>query len=281
MKNSDPLGSVLIAAWNEATVIERTLDVLYDGVNSDDFAVVVACNGCTDGTEDVVRSTGYPVKLLSLATPGKSAAIRSAEAVTDVLPRVYLDADTQVTGPAMVVMLTALSGGHLAARPPVRFDTSHSTRPVRRFYAVRSHLPGVMHDLCGAGVYGLSAEARGRFADFPDVIADDLFAARMVSAAETTILDCDAAVVTVPHDARSLVRTLSRVYRGNREIARLMPEHRAINTATTGRQLLDHLRLERRIVDVVTYSTLVLAGRLLSLRDQRRWQRDDSTRITV
>ena len=49
------LGSVVIPAHNEAKVIGRCLSGLLEGMAPGELEVIVVCNGCTDGSEDVAR----------------------------------------------------------------------------------------------------------------------------------------------------------------------------------------------------------------------------------
>ncbi|MFT3852374.1 MAG: glycosyltransferase [Ilumatobacteraceae bacterium] len=275
-----PAGSIVIPAWNEAALIGTTLRALFDGVDTDAFEVVVACNGCTDGTEAVVTATGLPVTLLSLPPVGKHGAIVAAEQVATTLPRLYLDADIAVPGSSALATLRAMRDGAVAARPPLTYDTSGAAWLVRRYYAARRRLRSVTTDLCGAGVYGLSETARGRFDEFPAVVADDLFAARIVSRDEVVIVDCPPAVVRTPRRARDLLRTLTRVYRGNAALAATMPEA-ASTASSTGRELLRVARDPRAIIDVSVYVGFVLLARVVSRRAGDGWQRDDSSRATV
>jgi glycosyltransferase involved in cell wall biosynthesis len=218
-----PLGSVVIPAYNEANVVERTLTHLFEGVDPAALEVVVACNGCTDGTATIANEIEAPVTVLDLPAVGKAGAIRAAELEVQTLPRLYLDADVRLDGSSAVAVLTALRNGAVAARPPLQYDTAGASWLVKRYYEQRVRLPAVRTDLCGAGVYGLSATARARFDDFPDVIADDLFAARVVDASEVTIVPCTPVAINVPRDVRSLVRTLARAHRGNQELFERMP----------------------------------------------------------
>lgn len=273
-----PRGSVVIPAWNEASVISRTLHALYDGVDPAAFETVVACNGCTDTTAQVAERTGLPVQVLDLPPVGKVGAIRAAERALTALPRLYLDADTVLPGDSALAVLDALASGAVAARPPLRYDTAGSSWPVRRFYRVREGLPSVMGDLCGAGVYGLSATARARFDEFPSFSGDDLFAARIVTADEVVIVDAPPVVVHVPRDVRSLVRILGRGYRGNRELATAMPVHAASTAGRTASELRDLARSPRRWLDAAVYTAIVIAGRLASRRGSDAWHRDDSAR---
>lgn len=155
-----PRASVIIPARNEALGIARTLSSLFRGIASDDLEVIVACDGCTDGTADVVRGLGLGVRVVEIPPVGKSGALRAAEALTSTLPRVYLDADVEVSGSAVLRVVEALNRGAVAARPPVHFCAEGASWLVRRYYAARRRIPSVLSDLCGAGIYGLSVRAR-------------------------------------------------------------------------------------------------------------------------
>jgi hypothetical protein len=276
-----PRGSVIIPAWNEANVIGRTLDALLTGIDDGVLDIVVACNGCTDGTAPAAAAFAPRVRVLDLPVPGKADAIRAAEAVTDVLPRLYVDADVVLTGASALAVLTALDRGAIAARPPLRYDTSRASMLVQRYYRQRVRLPGVGRELCGAGVYGLSRSARTRFANFPAVIGDDLFAARVVDIREVSIVDCDPVVVGVPRDLRSLTRTVARVHTGNRELSRLMPELAHPTTRSTVGQLARSVRTPQQLVDAAVYAAVATIGRVRALRPARTWRRDESARTVA
>lgn len=275
------VGSIIIPAWNEVAVIQRTLVHLFDGLIDEGARtphVVVACNGCTDGTPEVVRRLGLDVTVLDLPAVGKPGSIRAAEAVTSELPRLYLDADVELHGHSARLVLDALSAGAVAARPPLIYDLDGASHIVQMFYSVRSRLVGPSGDLCGAGVYGLSAEARARFGCFPDVVADDLFAAWIVEQQEVTIVDCDPVRVRVPRTARHLVRTLARTNRGNRELAAAYPLLARQTATTTVACLASQVRDVRTLGEVGVYAALVASGRALSRLPSRGWARDESSR---
>ena len=115
----ETVGSIVIPAWNEAAVIEKSLSVLFDGLCDDDQPlphVVLACNGCSDGTPDIARNLGYPLTVLDLPVAGKAGAIIAAETVAPELPRLYLDAGYPDSRQRAVF----LSGsGYRPARPRV------------------------------------------------------------------------------------------------------------------------------------------------------------------
>ena len=83
---SFPIGSVVIPAHNEAAVIRRCLDALLTGVAPSELDVVVACNGCTDDTANIVRSSWPAVRVIEVAQAAKPAALRAADEVLSVFP---------------------------------------------------------------------------------------------------------------------------------------------------------------------------------------------------
>ncbi len=285
-------GSIVVPAWNEETVIERTLGSLLDGLDRAGPGehvrppvVVVAANGCTDRTVEIARALaarvpdGVEYRVLDLPAIGKAGAIRAAESVLDELPRIYLDADTTMSGPAAIAVLSELRSGRAhGARPPIRYAIDDASRLVRAFYRIRAELPGVAGDLCGAGVYGLSDVARGRFGEFPEVSGDDLFAARVVADDEVSIVDADPVEVHVPRNARALVKTLARIYRGNRQVSEVDDQVAGSTARRTVRDLRGAASTPRRAADATVYAVVVVLGRLASMRPATGWERDDTAR---
>jgi glycosyltransferase involved in cell wall biosynthesis len=272
------LGSVVVPAHDEAAVIGHTLRCLTDGLDLARTRVVVACNGCTDDTVDVVRALGLGVEVLDLATAGKAAAIAAAESLGLPLPRLYVDADVGLTGSAATSLLEALSTGAVAGRPRVELDVVGATWPVRHYARCRQALMEGQHELWGAGAYGLSATARQRFASFPEVIADDLFAARIVRPDEVRVLDVAPVRVRLPRTTGALVTTLARVHRGNAELSRLHPGLAPRSTRSTLRRLASLSTTPANWLDVATFAALTAGGRVLARRTSPRWERDETTR---
>jgi hypothetical protein len=275
------VGSVVIPAHNEAKVILRGLNRLFDSLGAG-IEVVVVCNGCTDGTADVVRAAGHSVTLIELDVASKAEALRAADRVATAFPRVYLDADVLLSGTAAHAVLEHLSQtGALAARPPLVYDTSSSSWVVRRFYRARARMPAVMGSLWGAGMYALSAEGRRRFAEFPLLVADDLFVDRLFRTEEIDIVDTAPVVVVASATASGLLATFRRTFRGNRAIGEIA----ATGRPGTGATVRDLLRLARRgpteLVDAVVYAAVVIWARALAWthsRASRVWERDDTSR---
>jgi glycosyltransferase involved in cell wall biosynthesis len=276
------LGSVVIPAHNEAAVISRCLYALLAGFDPGELDVVVACNGCTDGTADIVRSSGYPVRVTELDVASKPAALRAAEEMTIAFPRLYLDADVVLPSASARQVFDCLRAGPaLAARPPIKYDAELSTPPVRSYYRARASVPAVMGSLWGAGVYGLSRAGRARFGRYPDVVADDLFVDQHFCRGEIEIVKSPPVVVKAPHRTADLLRILRRTYHGNSE--NRTRRDTATKAATTPSTLHDlgRLALARpaKAVDVGTYLALATLARLtLAIATPARWERDNSSR---
>jgi glycosyltransferase involved in cell wall biosynthesis len=262
------LGSVVIPAHNEAGVIARCLDALFEGFEPGELDVVVACNGCVDDTAARARSSGHPIRVLELDEASKPAALRAGDNATQTFPRLYLDADVVLPGSAARHVLERLRDGAIAAR---------------------SRMPAVLGSLWGAGVCGLSAAGRSRFDAFPDVVGDDLWLDRQFDCGEVEIVDCVAVVVTTPRRTRDLVHVLRRTYRGKGETAAAPVAHD--RSRETTRSALEDLSRSAAsgpaaALDAATYAAFA-AGARLALAvgtacrrsvSERGWERDDSSR---
>ncbi|MBI1879540.1 MAG: glycosyltransferase [Chloroflexi bacterium] len=98
-----PRVSIIIAAYNEASIIIQKLDnALALDYPHDCLEIVVASDGSDDGTDDLVAQYGAPqVKLLSLPRQGKNLTLNAAvaEANGDIL--VFTDADSMFAPDAL------------------------------------------------------------------------------------------------------------------------------------------------------------------------------------
>lgn len=283
-----PLGSVVVPAHNEAAVIGRCLDALFDGAEPDQLDVVVVCNGCRDATAQVARGCGHPVRVIELATASKAAALRAGDVAVCSFPRLYLDADVVLPGPSARRILEQLAAGAVAARPPMRYATDRASLLVRSYYRARSQMPAVLHSMWGAGVYGVSAAGRGRFDAFPDLGADDLWIDGLFDPAEIDIVACDPVSVAVPRGTRDLFRTLRRTYRGKQETRGGAASARRSHDTTRG-AVGDLARLclrsPRHALDAVVYAGFAIGARILLAITRPRqlpgtavWERDESSR---
>ncbi len=278
-----PIGSVLIPAHNEAAVIERSLRSLLDGTEPGELEVAVVCNGCRDNTAEIARAFGDAVTVIEIDAASKPAALRAGDRQLRTFPRLYLDADVVLPGRAARRVLGALARtGALAARPPFQYDTSRSSALVRRYYRARMRMPSVTSSIWGAGVYGLSKAGRARFAEYPDIVADDLFVGQHFKAGELEIVGDEPLIVVAPVSLRALLRVRRRAYRG-------IAENRALQLVqgaerTTASTMRDVVRVATSgapgLLDALTYLLVAVVSRLYVIFGARtRWERDESSRI--
>ena len=283
MNTTIPIGSVLIPAHNEGAVIERCLNSLFEGITPGELEIAVVCNGCRDDTAERARGFGRSVTVIEIDQASKPAALRAGDRHLRTFPRLYLDADVVLSGrTARRVLGTLAHQGGVAARPPFRYDTSRSSALVRRYYGARERLPIVATSIWGAGVYGLSAAGRARFADYPDVIADDLFVDQHFRPGELEIVGDDPVVVVAPGNLRDLLKVRRRVYRGaaeNRTLALVKGAR-----ATTSSTMRDVARLATTglsgLLDASAYAFInALARVYVVFGRSTRWERDESSRV--
>lgn len=262
-------GTVIIPAHNEARTIGRILSAL-ERLSAADIDVIVAANGCTDDTVAVASST-QGIVVLDLAEASKTKALNAADMRATRSPRLYVDADVEITPKAVRDTLELLAQSEvLAARPLYRWQLDGAAWPVRAYYRARSRIHSAHTSLWGAGVYGLSAQGRTRFAEFPDVVADDLFVDQLFDPTEKRVVDTDPVVVRVPQTTHALLQILRRQARGSKEL-------QSGTASSTVRELLSSVRGPRSLFDAAIYTGLAL----LSRRPRRAatgWERDESSR---
>ena len=277
------VASVVIPAHNEAASIGRSLRALRMGAGDDDLDVVVVCNGCTDGTAEVARQADPHARVIEIAQPSKSEAVRVGNASTNVFPRVHLDADIELTGAAVLELLEPITRGPiLATAPQRRLPRTGCSRWVRWYYDVWEALPQVDVGLFGRGVVVLSGQGEARVQHLSGMLNDDLGMSDAFSADERQVVTSAVAVVHPPRTVRDLVRRRIRVATGNAQAARLGARRAA---SRTGVRTLLGLAVTRPGVAVrlpVFLSVYVVAAfgarRAVRAGDFHTWQRDESSR---
>jgi len=281
---STPIASVVIPAHNERTVIARTLlpfaSLVEDGV----LEVIVACNGCTDYTAEVAASFSG-VRVLELPEASKVAALNAADAEATVWPRIYLDADIELSRDGIFRLIRALAPEDaeeipddtgsplaLAGRPAFRYATTGASVAVRAYYRARARIPSANTALWGAGVYALTRRGHERFERFPEVTADDLYVDGLFEPDEKSIVDAQAALVRTPLRSIPLLGILRRNQRGSRELG-------VDSGGSTGRELLATVHGPASAFDAGVYAAFALLARVLPTRRRTSaWERDESSR---
>ena len=285
--------SIVIAAHNEARVIGRCLDALLADAAPGEFDVTVVANGCSDATGQVAASRPG-VRVIDLPAPGKVAALNAGDDVAIGFPRIYLDADIVIPAAGIralrdALAITGSASAHrvLATTARREVDVSRSPLLVRWYYAINSRLPVFTNSLFGRGVIALSAEGRGRFGQFPDVVADDLFLDSLFSAEEKRQVDSVSSLIAAPRRTRDLLRRLTRVRRGNASMRASMPaksDEPGDGPRRRGRTswLTDVVLRDPSLIPAAACSAAItLTDSVFARRPQRpgnSWGRDESSR---
>lgn len=199
-------GAVLVHAHDDSTDIGRTLAHLAPLAAAPEVDVVVVTTGRRlDGAAEVARATPG-VRVVEVAVSSTADALTVADAATDRWPRLYLDADAEITTAAVLDTLDALAGERVVAgRPHIEWDVRGSSPIVRAYYRAHGRLVSSEAAVRGAGVWGVSSAARDRLGASP---MDSLVVDERFSAEETTIVDTDAVRVRAPRTTSALVGTL-------------------------------------------------------------------------
>ncbi|WP_019180075.1 glycosyltransferase family A protein [Microbacterium yannicii] len=270
-------GAVVIPARDEAGVIARTLRSLIPLTALEGIEIIVACNGCSDGTAAI--AAGFEgVRVAQTDTASKAAGLNLGDRVATSWPRLYLDADIEIAPSAVLAVFDALDEpGVLAARPYYAYDTTGATVPVRAYYRARSRASAPATRLWGAGGYAVSEQGHARFAEFPRVTADDSWFDEQFRDHEKRVVPTAPMRVRTPRDTRALMAVLRRQRRGHRELG--IPSHATSRT----RSIISAIRGPRSAADAGWYILLSLAARRRVRPASRSaaehpWERDASSR---
>ncbi len=280
--------SIVIPAHNEATVIDGCLTHLLADAEPGEFEVIVAVNGSSDDTAARARAAGADV--IELATPSKTAALRAADAHASVFPRIYLDADITLTTEAARLIVAALDTDvPRAAGARMVIDTTACSARARAYFRIWAQTDYRTAHMIGSGVYAVNAAGHARIADWPALIADDLFVQRSFTATERRIADAEF-IARPPTTLRAQVRRATRWQRGNAELDRYGAAHpgRLHEPTTTGgsvRALLGRVLPQPRLwVDLAVYIAAYAAIRIRARFGRQpadTWERDDTSRLTT
>ncbi len=275
--------SVIIAAHNEESSIGRTLSTLLTGAPPGDLEVIVVCNGCTDSTADIARSAGPDVVTIELDKPSKHEAMRCGDSRASSYPRVYMDADVEVTFDDMRKLIDTLrSTAKLAAGPQRTIPRTGVSLIVRWYYDVWECLPQVEASLFGRGVIAVSEAGNERISRLPPLMSDDLAMSDAFDPDERIIVNAARVVIRPPRTVADLLRRRTRAATGNNQADSAGARRAESRTSVTtlAKLAVDQPRLIARIPVFlgVTVVARVRARRALKTGDFTTWQRDESSR---
>jgi hypothetical protein len=272
--------SVVIAAHDEEAVIGRCLDTLLIGAEPGELEVIVVCNGCRDDTAAAARAHAPSAVVLELPVASKTAALNAGDGHATRFPRLYLDADVEVPVSVVRELARPLAEQRAAyAAPVARFVLRHRTPLVRTYLRAARVVAHARREPSGGGVFALSVGGRSRFRDFPDLIADDQFVVQQFHPNERLTVDTAFATVHPPLTLGALIRTRTRVYRGNQQLARSgLARYPAAGGAITA--LLTLARHAHEVPGVAIYVAVNLLARALARGPHDdAWTRDGASRL--
>ncbi|MBY6191805.1 glycosyltransferase [Microbulbifer agarilyticus] len=277
--------AIIIPAYNEEHSIATLLDVVYPGVLLGHYSVVVACNGCTDATAEIVRNKFPQVCCLEIQRAGKTHAINEAEKLGPGFPRIYVDADVSIDDISLLKLLDQCRERENGAEPTVVapegvMDMAHSSYLVRCYYAAWQKTRFCSEFGYGAGVYGLNRAARERFSLFPEIISDDGYV-RAVFGYENIVVNRESqSRVVAPKGVWDLLKIKTRSKLGKLQLLQLPECH----TPITHRSAVFTQRpsmLEFLVYYGVNALSYLTAWRYRHGNARYQWQRDESSREPV
>lgn len=213
--------TVIVPAHNEESVIEDCLNsiVKQDGIDN----IIVACNGCTDNTVNIVETCFPYVTCLNIKKPSKTNALNMAEEKANELgvsyPIFYIDADTQLSNKTIQHITDVMETGDvLLAAPTPIINTQKSSWLVKTYYKVWTNLPYIKEGVIATCSFIVSKEGRKRFDKFADVIGDDGFIRCHFKNKEIANIKGAEIYIRAPKDIFSLIKIKTRARLGNMEL---------------------------------------------------------------
>ena len=130
--NITPSLSMVIAAYNEAGTIRAKLEnILSLDYPSGQVEVIIASDGSTDGTDEIVSSYGQPnIKLLSLRRTGKNAALTKAALAATGEILVFSDANSMYSSGALRALVSPFADpavGGVAGNQVYKFNRRNAS----------------------------------------------------------------------------------------------------------------------------------------------------------
>lgn len=279
MKNLSDLPVVIIPAYNESAVILKLLRSIKDGFDSGKYLVVVACNGCRDDTVALVQQ-GFPEYVcLDITKASKVNAINEAESLGLGYPRLYVDADVDISTTSVLHLIEAASSEKtpVLVAPRANIHSSESSSLVRLFYSAWEKTTFFIDQGFGSGVYVLNQGARNLFDCFPDIVSDDGFVRRLSPDLNIIVSEVASSTVEAPRALADLVKIKIRAKVGNSQLAAYSQNQ---TSSLSGRRFV----IRPGIREFFVYMLINLYVRFKVKRELLDgavpvWHRDESSRV--
>jgi glycosyltransferase involved in cell wall biosynthesis len=279
LEANSPVVSIVIPAHDEETVVEANLRRLLTSTAPGEFDVVMVPNACTDRTAEIARAVG--VRVVETQIPGKAHALALGDEACTTFPRIYLDADVELTAGSVRALVAACSEpGVLACAPVPRLDLTGVGAVTKRVHRVHERLIGPRRALAGVGAYVLTKEGHARVFPMPaGLISDDGWVHGSFTPHERVVVAGAQTVVRPARTVSAYLRRRVRVRQGNRQLAQLgrsapegRPGLRSLVALVVGRDV--------SLLDAGCYVTVLVLDRVLTRVRGRRtsWGSDVSSR---
>lgn len=276
-------GSVIIPAHNEENSIGSCLSALLDTAKPGEFEVIVVCNGCSDGTANAARAFGNVVRVIEIEVGSKILAINLGNKAARYFPRLYLDADLELSTQAARSLLSAAADNSChAAIGQMQTDVTQAPWLLRQYYAVWSRQAYLRNGKFG-GAYALSEAGSQHVGILPPVINDDEYVRRRIPEAKVRLVPDCSFRAQMPRTMRDLMAVRTRVHRGNRQLVQLArtsgsalpprPKQQGIRSL-----LATACRRPDLWAGLVTYVSVNAITKLRARGQGSGWGRDESTR---
>lgn len=275
--------SIVIPAHNEASVIGRCLTSVLQSAYKGEFAITVVCNGCTDNTAAIVRQYFPEVTVIETAVASKIHALNLADSGNRIYPRIYLDADLEVTSSSLRSLIAPLLNSEFfVSCGNMHVYTNRSSYVVQAFYNIWQHNSYLSSGKFG-GVFAISEKGAERLGEFPNVTNDDEYVKQLFKSHERAHVENCVFQMSAPHTLSGLVKIRTRAIRGTLELQKL---GYASNDSLAAGSLVDIMKkmlgrpsLWLPLPIYIVISTWIRVKVLLTGQyNNRAWERDESSR---
>jgi hypothetical protein len=215
-----PTCGIVVPVCNEAAILPSTVPRLLASAAEVGARLVWVCNGCTDGSADLIRLlAGASAEVIEITMHGKTPALQAGDdRLGPLFPRFYVDADTWLPPGGLARLLTLLQEGRAdLVAPGHAFDcvgVSPISARIARCWLALPHARSTAF----LGVVGLSEAGRGRWGQWPVMQGDDVFVSTMIPVHRRRLVAEVRATTRPPADFAGWVRMRARWLRGEREL---------------------------------------------------------------
>lgn len=213
---------VIVPVRNEEHVLRETVPSLVTVASEENARVIWVCNDCHDNSVRVIRAiAGSNAEIIEIHEPGKTLALQAGDDALDaqgIFPRIYLDADTSLRSGDMMRLIRPLQMGDadLAAATHA-FDYSKASPVASAIGRCWLALP-FARQAAILGAVAVSRSGRSFWAEWPHIIADDMFMMAKIPRNRQIIVAGAVAVTRPPSSFLKWVTTRARWLRGERQL---------------------------------------------------------------